>query len=197
MKTIPELFQIILTGDKEASRLASREVRKAVYSSNGGKYEDIKAIINGSSEEYRSIIEDFRQENFVVAVSVSYFLRDDKQDVDFLFPWFFHLLKHKNGNVRQSAVRMLCHELGPLTVHIRIPRERSFHKDLSPKKANQILFSLSTGLHMLVREFYQPKYKKYKYIDFLPSSPYKSIQLVLARMEDDCGEEYFKKMCHL
>src|SRR3989344_5644935 len=116
MKTIPELFKIILTGDKEASRLASREVRKAVYSSNGGKYEDIKAIINDSSEQYRSIIEEFRKENFVMAISAMYFLHDREQDPDFLFPWFFHLLRHENGNVRQSAVRMLCHELGQLTV---------------------------------------------------------------------------------
>lgn len=131
----------------------------------------------------------------MVAISVIYFLRDDKQDIDFLFPWFFHLLRHKNGNIRQSAVRMLCHEIGPLTVHLRVPGERS--SNISTKKADQILFDLFDGLHMLSREFYQSKYKKYKYIDSLPSSQYKSIQLVLARMIDDCGEDYIKRMSRL
>jgi hypothetical protein len=41
---------------------------------------------------------------------------------------------------------------------------------------------------------WKPIYKKYKYIDSLPSGIYKSVQLILIRMEEDCGEEYMKQM---
>ena len=189
MKTIPELFKTILNGDKESSRQAARVVRKATYSSHGGKYEEIKSIINNASEEYRKITEDFRQENFVMAISVMYFLHDREHEPDFLFPWLFHLLKHKNGNIRHCAVKMLWHELGPLTVHIRFPGERSRSTDLSPRQSDVILYDMYTGLEMMAREFYKPAYKRYKYIDSLPSGTYKSIQMVLARMEEYRGNK--------
>ena len=184
MKTFSELFKIILTGDKESGRKAAREVRKLVYSSAAEgreKYDKIKTIIENAPEEYRKITEDFRQEHFVMAISVMYFLHDREQEPDFLFPWLFHLLKHKNGNIRHCAVKMLCHELGPLTVHIRFLGERSKSTDLSPRQSDVILHDMYTGLEMLAREFYKTTYKRYKYIDSLPSGTYKSIQMVLAR----------------
>lgn len=51
MKTFFELFEIILSGDKDSSRIAAREVRKLVYGPYTGKYDEIKAIINGASNE--------------------------------------------------------------------------------------------------------------------------------------------------
>jgi len=38
MGAIKESFKIILSGDKEKSRLASRQIRKILYSSKGDKY---------------------------------------------------------------------------------------------------------------------------------------------------------------
>src|SRR3989344_9432589 len=181
MKSFTELFKIILTDDQESSRKAAREVRKLVYGSSSGNYDEITSVINNASKEYRKIKEDFRQEHFVMAISVMYFLRDREQEPDFLFPWLFHLLKHKRGNIRHCAVKMLCHELGPLTVHIRFPGERSKSTDLSPRQSDVILYDMYTGLEMMAREFYKPTYKRYKYIDSLPTGTYKSIQMVLAR----------------
>ena len=121
-KTFIKLFDIILIENKEKSRKAAREVRKFLYQSSldyKSKFNEIKSIIENAPEEYRSIVEDWRQENFVVAISVLYFLHNKEDQPDFLFPWLFHLLLDKNGNTRQSAVRMIENELGPLTVHIR------------------------------------------------------------------------------
>ena len=121
-KTFIELFDVILTGNRDESRKAAREVRKLLYSSrDSGKYADIKLIIENAPMGYVEIAEDWRAENFVMAVSVLYYLHDKESQPDFLFPWLLHLLQHKNGNIRQAAVRMMENELGPLTVHIRCP----------------------------------------------------------------------------
>ena len=57
-KTFTELFKVILTGDKDDSRKAAREVRKLLYSShNGGKYDDIKKIIENAPDEHCKIKE--------------------------------------------------------------------------------------------------------------------------------------------
>lgn len=193
MKTFTELFDIILTGDKDNSRNAAREARKLLYSSrDGGKYASIKKIIENASSEYVKITEEWRQENFVVAVSVLYFLHDKESQPDFLFPWLFQLLQHRNGNIRQSAVRMMENELGPLTVHIRCPDYKQ-----SKSKSEQsdfILRNLFMDLNNLLADLWKPEYKKYKYVDSLPTSPYKSIQMVLGRIEDDCGKEYTKRL---
>ncbi len=168
--------------------MAAREVRKLVFSPNGGKYKDIEFIINDAPKKYEGIIDEFRQENFVVAVSVMYFLHNNENHPDFLFPWLFRLLQHKNGNIRHSAVRMLENELGPLTFYIRFPGKESSHSKTTKAQADQILLGLRLSLESLAASSYKPSYKKYKYIDSLPSGTYKSVQHILVCLEDYCSE---------
>lgn len=191
-KTFFELFHLILRGNKEDSRMSAREVRKLLYSSrDGGKYEDIKLIIDGAPMAYNNIKEVWREENFVQAISVLYFLHKKDNDPDFLFPWLFYLLKHQNGNIRHAAVRMLTNELGPLTVHLRHPK--SDH-ERNVKQDDDILHHLFMGLNKLSTDLWQTKYKKYKYIDSLPACPYKSVQIILSTFEDYCGKPYIKRI---
>lgn len=190
MNTLKGCFKIILIGDKEASRMAAREVRKLVYSSRSGrdKYKDIKDIINSAPSEYTKIPEAWRQENFVMAVSVMYFLHDQEDLPDFLFPWLFNLLQHPNGNVRHAAVRMFENELGPLTYHIRFPGRESGYSKISKEQADQILVGLRSNLESLTSSSYKPSYGKYKYINSLPSGTYKSVQHILACLDDYCRD---------
>lgn len=192
-KTFFQLFAIILTGNKDDSRKTAREVRKLLYSSrDGGKYESIKVIVENASKGYVSISEDWRQENFVVAVSVLYFLHDKESRPDFLFPWLFNLLRHQNGNIRQSAVRMIENELGPLTVHIRVPDYKQ--SKLKSEQSDFILLNLFIALNNLSADLWKLAYKKYKYVSSLPTGPYKTAQMVLGRMEEDCGKEYMDRL---
>jgi hypothetical protein len=190
MNTLKGCFDTILRGNKDDSRLAARRVRKLLYSSQSSreKYEDIKNLVNCAPIEYAKISEEWRQENFAVAVSVIYFLHGREEQPDFLFPWFFQLLQHHNGVIRYAAVRMLTNEIGPLTYHIRCPGDKS--DKLKPEKADNILHSLFASLNGLLAALWQPKYRRYKYINSLPASPYKSVQMVLAELEEDCGQEY-------
>ena len=131
-----------------------------------------------------------------MAVSVIYFLHDRENQPDFLFPWLFQLLQHQNGYVRHAAVKMISHEIGPLTYHLRFPGEKSsFHKFTS-EDADTILHSLFASLNGLLSAFWQPKYKRYKYINSLPPSPYKSAQMVLAELEDSCGKDIDRLVGH-
>lgn len=137
----------------------------------------------------------WRQENFVVANSVIYFLHDKEAEPDFLFPWLFLLLLHSNGVIRYASVRMLSQELGPLTVYIRVPDFKPNGLTyLKPKQADAILFSLFVDLNKLLESIWKPKYRKYKYVSSLPACPYKSVQMVIARMKELCGEEYVDKL---
>jgi hypothetical protein len=189
MKTFTELFKTILTADEEASRQAAREIRKLLYSSHdSGKYKDIVSIIESAPAEYVKITEDWRQEKFVIAISVIYFLHDRESQPDFLFPWLFQLLQHKNGNIRHSAVRMIEHELGSLTYHIRLPGEKSSSHKFSPEQADSILFGLRANLNTLSTSSWKDSYRRIKYIDRLPSGTYKSIQLILSVLDDYCSE---------
>src|SRR3989338_844370 len=193
MNTIKECFDTILRGNEEKSRLAARGVRKIVYSSSASgreKYEEIADVVRTAPENYMRISEDWRQENFVMAVSVIYFLHDRENQPDFLFSCLFQLLQHSNGYIRHAAVKMISHEIGPLTYHLRFPGEKSsFHKFTS-KDADMILHSLFVSLNGLLATLWQQKYKRYKYINFLPPSPYKSVQMVLAELEESCGKKY-------
>lgn len=199
MNTLKECFDTILRGNEKDSRLAARRVRRLLYRSQGGgdKYNDIKGLINGAPHEYAKISEDWRQENFVMAISVIYFLHDRENEPDFLFLWLFELIQHKNGYIRHAAVKMIFHEIGPLTYHIRFPNEKSDWHKFSPEQADNILYSLFVSLNELLSILWQPKYKRYKYINSLPASPYKSVQMVLARLEESCGKKYIDRFTYL
>jgi hypothetical protein len=187
--TFTELFKIILIADNDSSRKAAREIRKLLYSSrDGGGYKDIMSLIENAPAEYVKIAEDWRQENFVMAISVMYFLHNRENQPDFLFPWLFPLLQHKNGNIRHAAVRMIEHELGSLTYHIRFPGEKIRHRELSPEQADRIIFGLRTNLNNLTASSWKDSYRKFKYIDKLPSGTYKSVQLILGYLEDYCSD---------
>lgn len=163
-----------------------------MYSSaDSGKYDDIKRIVENAPKEHANIEEEWRKENFVGAVSVLYFLHDRESQPDFLFPWIFELFLHQNGNIRYAALRMLENELGPLTVHICCP-DNEYGKRLAPDQADFILLNLFSSLHQLMIDSWKPVYKRYKYISSLPASPYKTVQMALSRMEEDCGKEYFE-----
>jgi hypothetical protein len=196
MHSFKELFQIILKGDKEASRKAARGIRKFLYSSKSSKddFNGVNRIIYTAYQVYRDIKEEWRQENFVIAVSVMYFLHDRENEPDFLFPWLFYLIQHNNGNIRQSAVRMFNNELGPLTAHIRCPGESFTSNKIKNEKCDQILFKMYHELVFLTHKFHKPIYNRYKYIASIPAGQYKSIQLVLSDLEDDCGEKYINKL---
>ena len=45
-----------------------------------------------------------------------------------------------------------------------------------------------------MNESWQPMYKKYKYIESLPSGTYKSAQMILSHLEEDCGNEYVRRL---
>src|SRR3989338_331807 len=195
MKTFTELFNTLLTADEETSRQAAREVRKLVYSSGENeKYKCVASIIENAPAEYVKIIEDWRQENFVMAISVMYFLHNRENQPDFLFPWLFQLLQHPNGYIRHAAVKMISHEIGPLTYHLRFPGEASSFHEFTTEDADTILHSLFASLNGLLSALWQPKYKKYKYINSLPPSPYKSVQMVLAELEESCGKKYIDRL---
>lgn len=192
-KTFSGLFNDILTGNKENSRKAAREVRKLLYGcKNREEFEKIEKIIEDAPNKYDNILEDWRQENFVISISILYFLHGEKIRPDFLFPWLLYLFQHKNGNVRQSAIRMIGHELGALTVHIRCPDYMQSTSKI--KQSDTILLGLFISLNNLLAYLWNPKYKKYKYIASLPTCPYKSAQFVLCDMEHDCGAKYMKRL---
>jgi len=196
MNTIKECFEEILRGNRDESRRAARRVRKLVFSSGvNDKYKDIENLVKNAPAVYERISEDWKRENFVVAVSVIYFLHDKEAEPDFLFPWFFQLLLHPNGVIRYASVRMLSHELGPLTVYIRVPNFKPGGLvGLKPEQVDTILFSLFMDLSKLLEIVWKPAYKKYKYISSLPVSPYKSVQMVMARIEELCGTEYMGRL---
>ena len=103
MNTIKECFNIILSGNKKDSRLAARTIRKILYSTpaspDRSKYNEINGIINNAPDIYPKIREDWRQENFVMAVSVIYWCHEKESQPDFLFPWLFQLLKDRKSVV--------------------------------------------------------------------------------------------------
>jgi len=103
MNTIKECFDIILRSNKNDSYLASRKVRKLLYGSHcGNDFKEIKNIINSAPNEYAKIAEDWRQEYFIVALSVIYYLHDNKK---ILISFFLFYSLYYNIKMELFAMR--------------------------------------------------------------------------------------------
>lgn len=76
---------------------------------------------------------------------------------------------------------------------MRCPDSNYSHK-FSRADADQVLSDMFITLVSMANDYWEPKYKKYKYISSLPSGPYKSIQMVLSELEEDCGEQFMNKL---
>ncbi|NCS32714.1 plasmid pRiA4b ORF-3 family protein [bacterium] len=190
---LEELFHSILNDPKEDSRVASLAVRKYLYNSQEGveKFKEIKKVLDTAPAVYAKITDDFRKEYFVRAVSTLYFLHDLENESDFLFPWLFELIQNPNGNIRYAAVRMFVTTLGPLTYFRRFPDHHKTEensvikaKALKPEKTEQILIALTLRLWEIANDTRKLAYKKVRYVQDLPSSIHKSVQLVIATIED-------------
>ncbi|MCU0653263.1 MAG: hypothetical protein MUD10_03320 [Candidatus Pacebacteria bacterium] len=192
MDTIKECLEIVLNGNEKESRMAARGIRKIVYGARPSKddFWDIKKAIYAAPANYAKISEEWRQENFAMAISVIYFLHSEETGLDFLFPWLFELLQHPNGYIRQAAVRMFGNDIGPLTVHIRCPEFKQSKSKSA--RSDEILRDLSASLSGLITMYWKPEYEKHKYIDSLPPSPYKSAQLVLFELQESSDREYYR-----
>ena len=93
---------------------------------------------------------------------------------------------------------MIINEIGTLTVHIRCPGHKpGYFGKLTLEQADNILYSLFLNLNNLSSAFWQPKYKRYKYVDSPPASPYKSVQMILAGLEESCGRIYLDRLIHI
>lgn len=193
-KTFTSLFDIILTAEKNESHEAASEVRKLLYKGNYDKktYREIYSIVEDAPNKYVKIIEEWREENFVRAISVMHFSYVWHKQPNILFPWLFFLLTHKNGNVRNSARRMIENSLAPLTTHLR--GDFFKHTDKKIKEFNSILFAIYYDLNLLLDSTWEPKYERYKYVDSLPTSPYKTVQMVLCAFKRICGKDFTKQV---
>ena len=187
-KDIKECFNVILEGDKVASKKASRKAHKIISMMKRPDYDYLIEMVMDSPHQYMSISESWRQENFVMAISSTFFLVDEAQH-GHLFPWLFQLLQHDNGNIRYAAVRMFENCFGPMTYHIRFPDDPEQYKDY--RIDSTLLKELFMSLNGLLSVYWDARYEQYEYINSLPSSQYKSIQMALVTLEDMCGEGFF------
>jgi hypothetical protein len=199
IKTTKECFDIILKGNKKDSHVARLSLRKIVYSNyKTSEYKVIVRIVKDALRIYEKIDEEWRQENFIVALSTIYFLRDYKKyPPDHLFPLFLGLLQHSNGNIRYATVRMLRDEIIFLSIYLRLPEEEKKGDRQRKLEFDHILYWLYVGLIRLsdvIETWKKVDYEKYKYIDEIPSSSYKSVQMVIANMIEFCGEENIEAM---
>ena len=79
-----------------------------------------------------------------------------------------------------------------------ILQENKKESHSASRKVRKILYSSPAGNREIFKEIaeiiekapinYESKYKKYKYIDSIPASPYKSVQMILADLEESCCE---------
>jgi hypothetical protein len=181
--TIKEAIEIILHGNELEAKKVSKTMRKLVYFGDSGKYEEIKEVIEDVLKVYPTIQEEWRREIYISAISIMYFLHDkyDKKP-DYFFPLLLSLLENPNGTIRYCAYKMLVHDLGPLTVHLRIPDyEKS---ELDKYIAISILSKLHKDLMILHDKYFDKKYKKYKYVQDLPASTYKTVEMALYELDD-------------
>lgn len=180
--TIKDIIQKIEKGDKREQKAAKNELEQ-FWEQNKGDKKTTKIFLKEMEKgikNFDAIKNVDNQVAFVFALKW-FLLAADPSYIEDRWPdlknFVLKMLQHKSGRVRYAMVRITFY----LTISLRL-----FNLDggkLSPKQKKMIakhrlLFcELVEEVEQLIEKYFEPKFRKYKYIQSLPPSIYKSLQM--------------------
>lgn len=193
---IKNLIQIIRTGMPAEVKVAQKQVKKFWHD----VYIPQREIGRQAFRVFLDEIKTFEQ--IKDADHQAYFINTLKwplyaigyENFDVFARFFLRYIQHPSGKVRQAIIRAVDYLIFDLTLDMN----RNYqHKGKSKEALKKIiardrmrfgLFVITT--ERLEEEYYEPKFKRYKYISSLPAGVYKSLQILM--MEELLRSEYYE-----
>lgn len=98
-------------------------------------------------------------------------------------------IQHPSGKIRQAIIRALDYLIMDLRLDFKYDFDTVKSKGLNRQEIDNIINNNRTkfgyfiiSVESLIRQYHEPRFNKYKYIDRLPIGVYKSLQMFLAEL---------------
>ncbi len=195
---IKNLIQIIKTGAPDEVKVAQKQVKKF--------YDDVYIPQRETGKRaFRIFLEEIKTfEQIKDANHQAYFINTLKwplyaigyENFDVFAKFFLRYIQHPSGKIRQAIIKAVDYLIFDLTLGID---GNYYHEEKSKEEIKKIAdrdkirFGLFvTIIERLEEKYYEPKFKRYKYISSLPVGVYKSLQILI--VEQLLRGEYHRKI---
>ena len=207
---VSECIEKIKHGSREEIKEAKKELEKRKLLNLEGEEseqgnEDLEQFIEEMDKFDDEFKEREREAAFIYALKTPIFVLSEKYFEKFA-SFLLATVQDKSGIVRKAAVstaRDLSLNLFPLEEDDEFfskvdRRSRQEVKEWAKRNQNRLgWWAFQT--EMLVKEYEEPRFRKYKYISSLPSSVYKSLQqmmteaILFTEMHEQIYENWYKR----
>jgi hypothetical protein len=200
---LKSLIETIKRGDAESVRMAKKhigEIKKEYLESGEEKRREIKKgleIFLYEMGEFHKIEKVDNQAHFLNVLS-DIFLILNREHFDFFLVFVLLHIQNPSGKVRQalfnSSFWLLCEGYSCVSPSIWGNKKISDEEKELLEKNKLSYFDFLEELEFLMDEYCLPEYEKYEYIQDLPPSIYKSLEMLFfkATMPKEIKKEYKK-----
>lgn len=180
MNSLKEIIQKIKTGTREEIRTAQKELEKFWH----GNVKNRKVFIPllKEIEKFDSIKDINNQAAFISALKWP-FLNLSDTHFSCCKDFALRVFQNKSGKLRQAMIHSADYIV--MSFHLfAIPLKDNIPiKEQQIIKEHRLLFcQLIEEVKELIEKYYEPKFKRHKYISSLPPSIYKSLQIFLSNL---------------
>ncbi|HQO21033.1 MAG TPA: UPF0149 family protein [Acidobacteriota bacterium] len=180
------LLNIVKTGTPEEVRQAKKEIGKfwsKVYIPRRDEGRRCFSVFFEDMARFDEIADDDHKAYFIQAAKWAMMA---SEDIDFeeWAVFFLKYIQHPSGKVRQALVSV-CDSI---YFHLKFDRSWDHDKAVSAEEQarfdeNKVRFAMYImGIDHLLEEYFEPRFKRNKYVNSLPVGVYKSIEYLRARL---------------
>jgi len=197
---LQKLISIIKTGSPTDVKLAQKQIEKI--------WRDSCRYDNNTKEQiFYVFLEELKLFSQIKDIDhQAYFINTLKWPLYFIgkkyFPdWSNFILthiQHPSGKIRQAIIKASDYLIIDLQLDFEYAAKTFRNKDLKIQDIKNIIANdkkkfgyFVIALNDLIRQYYEPIFKKYKYINSLPTGVYKSLQILLANI---FRSEFYEKI---
>lgn len=199
MKThLKNLIQIITTDSPAEVKLAQKQVEKFWHDFYIPHREEGRlafAVFWEEIENFEQIKDAEHQAYFINTLKWPLYAAGE-ENFEFIAEFFLKYIQHPSGKIRQAIIRAADYLIYGLILDAG-----RYHRDLVKPGVNlQELVARDKrrfGILVMIAErlaekYFEPKFKRYKYISSLPAGVYKSLEIFIA--ENLLRSEYYEKV---
>jgi hypothetical protein len=197
---LQKLIDIIKSGSPSDVKLAQKEIEKIWHDTcryDKDRKESVFCIFLEELKSFPQIKDVDHQAYFINTLKWPLYFIGEKYFSDWS-DFILTYIQHPSGKVRQAIIRVSDYLLIDLQMDFKHASMILKNKDLKHQDIKDIVADdkkkfgdFVLAIENLVSRYYEPRFKKYKYVDSLPISVYKSLQMLLVEL---LKAEFYKKI---
>ncbi|HZE86970.1 MAG TPA: hypothetical protein VE090_02065 [Methylomirabilota bacterium] len=181
---IKKLIEIVKTGDRQGVKKAQRAIESAWHNYYIPHRKEGKKAFEVFLDEVKTFdqIQDIDHQAYFISSLKWAFWTIGEEYFETWAEFVLKCIQHPSGKIRQAVIHIADVLVTSLDVYVFNKKEtkteeekRMIRETINLQRFGRLVMSVED----LVQHYYEPKYKRYKYVSSMPIGVYKSLQILI------------------